>query len=185
MSIVPASRPQLSREEALKLIHERFPGYKGGVVVLGVRGYYRDTMGKPGKNDRGIYDDALFVISDHVFAAFNGNTDPRVYAKRIANLAVGVWRYKPGIHGLSKPAAQRYKAFVQAAPVTVIRDQVGPDTGWFGINIHRGGNTTTSSAGCQTIPPSQWEAFRSLLMTELDRAKQTEFRYVLIDGPVR
>jgi hypothetical protein len=31
-----------------------------GLALLAVRGCFRDSMGEPGKNDRGIYDDAVF-----------------------------------------------------------------------------------------------------------------------------
>jgi hypothetical protein len=49
---------------------------------------------------------------------------------------------------------------VQAASVEVRRDGGLIESGWFGINIHRGGVTTTSSEGCQTIPPErQWNQF--------------------------
>ena len=182
MSIVPPAKPKMSREEAVALAKAK-AGYRGGVIVLGIRGYYRDSMGVVGKNDRAIYDDALIVLTDNAFATFNGNTDPRIYSKGKANLKTGAWRYKKGKHKILSPLG--YPAFVQARPVTVIRDQVGPDTGWFGINIHRGGVNNTSSAGCQTLPPNQWDAFKNLVYTELDRANQKEFWYVLIDGPVK
>jgi lysozyme len=35
------------------------------------------------------------------------------------------------------------------------------ETGMFGINIHRGGDTTVSSKGCQTIRPDQYDEFMS------------------------
>lgn len=151
-------------------------------MVLGIRGYYKKTMGNPLTNDRGIYDDALFILSDDVFAAFNANTDPSVERPGIANLKTGVWRYKPGIHKINSP--KRYPAFVQAGKVTVNRDGKGDDTGFFGINIHRGGYHTTSSEGCQTIYPDQWESFRALLNDQLKRYDQSDFPYVLIDSSV-
>jgi hypothetical protein len=49
----------------------------------------------------------------------------------------------------------------------------------FGINIHRGGYHVTSSAGCQTIWPDQWESFLSLVKGELERYKQPRVPYLL------
>lgn len=150
------------------------------VKVLGIRGYYKTTMGNPVKNDRGIYDDALFIISPDIFAAFNGNTDPSAFKPGIANLKLGVWRYKPGKHKINSPLG--YPAFVQADQVTVLRDGQGEDTGFFGINIHKGGFNSTSSLGCQTIYPEQWESFRATLYDQLKRYNQKDFPYVLIEG---
>lgn len=43
------------------------------------------------------------------------------------------------------------------------------DTGYFGINIHNGGWARTSSLGCQTIYPGQWESFISAAMDQTRR----------------
>jgi len=175
----PKSKPQQPREvTAADLIAH---GVRDAVALIGYRGYYRDTLGEPGRNDRGIYDDALMVYSPEVYATFNANTDPSRYATGIASLATGVWRYKIGIHGLSKPARLQYRALVQAGPVTVIRDKQGPDTGMFGINIHRGGVSTTSSLGCQTIHPDQWTAFLALVEAEMKRHALKSVPYLLIE----
>lgn len=182
MKIVPPSRPLQSREKTDAIIRANLPTTPL-VCLVGIRGYYRDTMGVPGKNDRGIYDDAMILRSTTVHAAFNANTDPSVARKHIAVLKTGAWKYKVGTHGLNKPASQRYTALVQAGEVTVIRDQEGPDTGFFGINIHRGGYGTTSSLGCQTIFPDQWPAFIALVQSELKRAEQKIVPYLLVDSP--
>ena len=178
MSLVPNARPEMGRHAAEQLLHAH--GVEGP-ALLGRRGYYRDTMGKPGENDRGIYDDAIMLVTPTAYVTFNANCDPSRYARGMAVLAPGVWRYKVGIHGLSRPKAEQYEALVQAAPVTVRRDQQGNDTGWFGINIHRGGRTTTGSLGCQTIHPSQWEAFLALVKAELHRHGIVTIPYVLTE----
>lgn len=179
MSISPKSKPQRQRPAIEAFLKHH--GVTDKVALVGVRGYYLDTMGEPRKNDRAIYDDALFLITPSVFASFNANVDPSSYRPGIANLKSGLWRYKLGIHGLSKPKKQQYQALVQAAPVTVHRDKRGDDTGWFGINIHRGGTTTTSSLGCQTIPPSQWDAFIGLVKSEMTRYGQKTISYLLVE----
>jgi lysozyme len=177
--IAPASRPKQTRDVVAAILEKH--NVRDAVAIVGARGYYANLMGVPGKNDRGIYDDAIFVVSPSAFVSFNANVDPSVHRKAIANLRPGVWRYRIGTHGLSKPAAQRYKALVQAGEVTVMRDGVGLDTGMFGINIHRGSTSTTSSLGCQTIVPSQWPAFIALVEQELKRAGQKVVPYVLTE----
>ena len=93
-------------------------------------------------------------------------------------LKPGVWRYQKGKHKRNSPFG--YMAFVQAAPVTVVRDQKGEDTGFFGINIHAGGIGTTSSLGCQTVYKLQWLEFRSLVYAEMAKANVTKIPYVLV-----
>jgi lysozyme len=159
------------------------------MVVVGVRGYYRDSMGKPGVNERGIYDDACFILGRETFAAFNSNTDPSAWRKGVATLLPGCWPYKPGNHGISRPGGG-YPAFRpatrgEALPVKRDGESVIPSKRpGIAINIHKGGWNSTSSEGCQTIHPSQWDAFYALARLEMKRAGQTGFVYILIDGPI-
>lgn len=157
--------------------------------LLGVRGYYRDTMGKSGTNDRGIYDDAIFVVGRETFAAFNANTDPSRFRAGIASLLPGWHPYRPGNHGITRPGGG-YPAFRPATKgeaLPVIRDDepgIPSNRPGVAINIHRGGRTTTSSEGCQTIHPDQWTAFHALVSLELKRHGLRTFWYGLIEGPI-
>lgn len=179
--ICPRSKPQQTKPETEKIIRQH--GLTESVVILGIRGYYRDTMGEPGKNDRAIYDDALFLYSPNAYDTFNANTDPTAhYREGLATLTTGLWRYKIGIHGLSKPKDRQYTALVQAAPVTVKRDgDKGLDRGMFGINIHKGSYGGTSSLGCQTIWPDQWKEFIGLVASQLGFFEQDTVPYLLIE----
>ncbi len=167
MDLRPPARPRKSADavKALALAGGVDP-HKFPLYLVGIRGYYHDDHGD---NRRGIYDDALFLISPNLFAAFNANTDPTISREGVAVLEPGLWWYKLGIHGLSRPLSKRYEALVQAAEVTVRRDRTGLDTGEFGINIHRGQPDNTSSLGCQTIVPDQWDNFIGLIRQELKR----------------
>ena len=183
--MLPKSRPKASRALIERLAKKAVRDLPA-VYLVGVRGYYRDSMGKPGVNDRGIYDDALFIVGPETFAAFNGNTDPSRFRQGVATLVPGVHWFRPGKHGISRPGGG-YPAFRpatkgEALPVT--RDGIRDPRPGIAINIHRGGYSTTSSEGCQTVPPAQWDAFQSLLMRELRAAGQTRFPYVLLDGPI-
>ena len=163
---------------------EQFPEF----YVLGVRGYYRDTMGKPGVNDRNLYDDAMFVVGPETFVAFNANTDPSMFRKGVATLSLGWYPYKPGKHGISRPGGG-YPAFRpatrgEALPVYRDGESGRSQRDGIAINIHRGGINTTSSEGCQTIHPSQWDAFHALVTMELKKSGQKTFWYGLLDGPI-
>ncbi len=193
----PAARPRASRAQVIAAVKRLYPNvvFDGRLTVVGVRGYYRDTLGAVGRNDRAMYDDALFLISDDAFVAFNGNTDPsgfragsgRGAGKGMASLNPGVWPvYRFDLHN------GQYLALCQrAGQVTVTRDgrPPYPDTGMFGINIHRGGVRTTSSEGCQTIPPDQWPAFIATAQDQAKRAYGPDWKgevitYVLLEGPI-
>lgn len=190
MGIIPGARPQLKREECEKIIKANKVTVKDWpCVLIGVRGYFLDSMGIPGKNDRRIYDDALFWVTPNVYASFNANVDPNGVRKGrgtgaykgMANLKCGLWWYQKGLH-------RGYQAFTQADEVTVIRDGIDgdyEDTGFFAINIHQAGIVTTSSLGCQTLPPTQWPSFKGLGYGELERNKQKKFPYILIDETER
>lgn len=180
MSTVPAARPRMTHEEALARLR-RVPSDVSRPVLLGVRGYYRDTMGAKGINDTGVYDDAIFLVTPSKLLAFNANTDPSKEHPNVATLTTGVWLYRVGVHGLSKPKSRQYRALVQAAAVTVTRaPDHRRDTGLFGINIHRGALQSTSSEGCQTIYPTQWEEFIDAVATALAQAGRNTIEYVLV-----
>lgn len=166
----PNARPRLSSAELRKLINpfnvnrDEYP-----LIIVGIRGYYLRTLGQPTSNDRNIYDDALFIDTPNVSASYNGNTDPSLFKKGSGTKSSGkgIARLKPGLYfsycfGLHQG---KYLALVQRmAEVTVIRDgdPEYEDTGYFGINIHKGYFNSTSSLGCQTIYPTQYQSFIAL-----------------------
>ena len=196
---IPRSRPKADRETVINGLIESGLWSNDDVTklsVVGVRGYYEDSMGKPGVNDRGMYDDAAFVISPETFKSFNFNTDPHSYRRGRATLASPQRVvYIPGYHGYGRRTG--HPAFRQASDVVVRRDGGtghGKPLGGgrfkdrasarFWINLHRGGRTTTASAGCQTVPPAQWEEFYRLVRAELKEYEQSHFSYYLFDGPI-
>jgi len=186
------NRPQWSRQRVLKELALAFQNEKyilqSDVQLLGVRGYFQDSMGVVGENDRGIYDDAFFLISPNAFKSYNANTDPtrkgtNKAGRGLAVLQPGIYRYKVGIHGISRPKDKQYPALVQASGVTIKRDGstvVRPDQ-WIGLNIHKGGLSTTSSEGCQTVVREQWDDFFEEVKRELKEWRQSEIQYVLIE----
>jgi lysozyme len=200
------NRPLLKMEEALAKC--RAAGVDQKIMLLGIRGYYKKTMGDPSKNDRGIYDDAIFLITPFLYRSYNANTDPSVKRKNVAVLEPGVYYYTKGLHNISKLNRKRkdhediyqrliktgkdvaawprtYWALRQDSNVTVLRDgSTKPVTdspeNRFWINIHKGSYNTTSSLGCQTIYPDQWEEFRTNVYSEMERVGQKRVPYILI-----
>lgn len=175
MSIVPATRPNMP-DEWVRLLGQALAKVDAPVHLVGRRGFYLD-MGKPDANDRALYDDAIWLITPERVTPFNANCDPSHFRKDIANLVPGVWSYRVGKHKVNSPSG--YTALVQAGAVTVARDQGKTESGWFGINIHRGGNSVTGSLGCQTIPPTQWDAFIAAVQRELLNHRQQTIPYIL------
>lgn len=179
--ILPLQRPMAARAGiAVKLL---LAEVYDDVALVGVRGYYLDTMGKSGVNDRGIYDDAIFLVAPNCFASYNANTDPSVNRPGIASLALGVHLYRLGNHGISRPGGG-YPALRPATPneeLPVTRDGVARPRPGVAINIHKGSRTTTSSLGCQTIWPDQWAAFIAAVTSEMKRAGQKTIPYLLTD----
>jgi hypothetical protein len=188
--LIPPSRPRLSSTAFFDRVEQCFGApARASLLALpffigGIPGYYMQSMGDPTKNDRGIYDDCIVLVTRSVFAAFNGNTDPSVARKNIATLQPGIYPcYQFDIHRGSRPhpaiCQRRGPVIVRRDDTEVVRDLVTDQRGYhlggglwkgdFGMNIHRGGVNGTSSLGCQTVPPSQWDAFYNLAKSEAQR----------------
>ncbi|MFN0173039.1 MAG: hypothetical protein ACKVU0_00220 [Saprospiraceae bacterium] len=188
--IKPENTPQLLREDLLRKLEAknlllndpRFPFY-----VVGIRGYYKRSMGDPSRNDRGVYDDAIFIVSPSAYVTYNANTDPSKVRKGVGkgNLK-GMARLKSGLYFTHKFDKHRgkYEALCQRlSDVTVIRDGVNgdyEDSGMFGVNIHKGGLSSTNSLGCQTIYPEQWISFIQTAKMEAQRYYGSAWR----EGPI-
>ena len=175
-------------------------------AALGVRGYRRDTMGKPGVNDVGMYDDAIFFIAPGVFKAVNANTDPsRIgwnasIGKEFAMLCPGVWYFIRGAHKGRTPALRqadedqaddykipnhgKFKVWRAKSMDAVLDGTARVDEGNVNINIHRGGDVTTSSWGCQTIPPAEFDDFMLTVWEHTKKHDQDRIPYRLINGPI-
>lgn len=192
---IPATRPKLTRAEVDKIIeHYGVDRDTYKVIIVGVRGYYLNAIGKANANDRGVYDDAMFIVTPGYFGAFNANCDPSSYRKGYGTGdAKGIASLKSGAYyaWLLDYHKGKYLALCQrAGDMTVIRDGIkGPyehTSKWLGINNHKGGITTTASLGCQTIPPSQWDEYITRVSDELMqyyglKYKKTIVPYCLIE----
>jgi hypothetical protein len=202
---VPSSKPQATREDILAKIASFNLTQK--VILVGVRGYYKSMGGNPNGNDIGEYDDAFFLITPDKFESWNGNTDPSVQRAGIAKLkAGGPYLYKKGLHGMhhitSSKADQEiyqkliatkkdvpgytacYWALRQYGNVTILRDgkeHTDSPEARFYIDWHRGCYGTTSSEGCQTVPPPQWEGARASVFGAMTQYNQDVIPYVLIE----
>jgi hypothetical protein len=167
-------RPKIGRQDVVRIL-AKF-GVQDPVALVGIRGYYLDSQGKAGTNDRGIYDDAIILITPKSCISFVGNTDPSVFRPGIATMKPGVHRYYKGKH------KQRYWALrLVGETVPVTRDgQTGTKTG-VALNIHKGGFRTTGSEGCQTIHPQYWDEFIELVYDAMDAAGMKTIPYCLIE----
>jgi len=206
MVIEPRSRPQLSKTIAREVTERRLrenPGSDASaimaacpVMLLGVRGYYRDTLGRLGINDFGVFDDAGFLITPDDVLSFNWNCDPSKIGwnagvnKDYAQLMPGVWPLRQGPHKAIPRALRQFtdgeagkaglgRFFTDARAKghfvvrRVVDDNVGDlETDYQAINIHRGGETGTSSWGCQTIPPDQWDEFSATVYRAMNEHRQ-------------
>ena len=175
-------------------------------ALLGVRGYYRDSKGAEGQNDVGIYDDAMFFIAPGVFLAVNANTDPSrlgwnaSIGKEFAMLLPGTWYFIRGAHKGKVPALRQadedqaddanipnhghFKVWRASGMDAVLKGTARIDDNYHAINIHRGGENTTSSWGCQTIPPALFDEFMDQVWEHTRKHSQERIPYRLIDGPI-
>lgn len=173
-------RPKLTLLQVNEIILASKQVIPEAVKVVAIRGYYLDTLGKPGENDRGLFDDAMFLIGPNYFQSFNANTDPSKYKPGIASLVPGLHYYKKGKHGLSKPNpydAFRPDTIDESFPVT--RDGHKGVTKGIAINLHKAGMFTTSSEGCQTIIADQWDEFQKTTYKMMDAEAQRRLPYLL------
>jgi hypothetical protein len=107
------TRPSLSREQVLAL-----PGVADlvamGPVIVGIRGFFDE----PNHNQRGVYDDAAFMLGSDTddFRAFNWNTDPSLSRDNMAVLQPGTYKWKKGIHGMHHLNLSKNKDGLYLAP---------------------------------------------------------------------
>lgn len=192
--MIPKSKPQASLAKVMAAAVKQWASDKPNVpfpevFLASVRGYYRDSMGEPGTNDRGIYDDAFFLVGPETFKSWNGNNDPSRHRPGIASVIPGCYPFRPGNHGISRPGGG-YPAFRPATPdeaLPVRRDgesSVPSKRPGVACNIHRGGTTTTSSEGCQTVPPDQWDSFYLAVRAEMKKHGLNQIWCILFDGPI-
>jgi lysozyme len=183
--MIPSSRPQLPKQTAERYLLINGVDIRRDVALLGIRGYYLDSMGARAKNDIGIYDDAFFIVGPEVYVSFNANTDPSRHRHGIATLLPGVYPYRKGRHGISRGPgypALRPATTGERLPVSRIGEARVPSArAGVAINIHKGSRNSTSSEGCQTIHPSQWESFIFTVYDQMKRHNQTRIQYCLLE----
>lgn len=173
---IPSSKPNASIDfvDAIIKLHDIEGSNFVGVMV-------RDFFTHP-QTTRGDYNDAFFWrdLKSGLFLQFNANSDPSIYQEAVATIKSNqVCWYKQGLHGISGPSP--YMAFRQCRPITVVRDGEGDDTGIFYTDLHKGGVYGTSSLGCLTIPPIQWDDCKKSGYDGMDRNNQSEVPVIVAE----
>jgi lysozyme len=173
--------PNLSRREIQKIIehHKKHYSVAGNVFVVGIRGYFLDSIGLANRNDLNVWDDVLAYWSPRDNGAFAGNTDPSFVIQKgreLAKLNLGVYQFQTGHH---KKIPKAFRAYPEGVKLPCTRN--GKPSFCSYINIHPGGIGTWSE-GCQTLPPSNWAKFQPEVYAELDFYKQKIFNYLLIEN---
>lgn len=174
---------RLSQDDADRYILTATAPHHDPVKVIAIRGYYKDSMGKAGENDRGIFDDAMVLIGPNYFQTFNANTDPRIVKAGVGMLLPGWHLFKQGWHGYGK--ASGHKAFRTANArevLPVLRDgQVGIKEG-VTVNLHKGGQYNTNSIACQTVIADQWREFQGNAYRLMNLEGQKVLPYLLLEN---
>lgn len=182
--IIPPSRPK--RDEAkLQVIKDYYAFKPRETYLIFIRGYYLNTMGEPNKDDRNIYDDALFVVGPTLNESYNCNTNPswrRKGTRWLAELNLGVYQFYRGMH------KGRYKAlrtFPEGAILSCTRNSSMATCSH--INIHKGSTNPMVhdivwSEGCLTLPDTQYNDFQMRLWDAMDEYKQEVITAVLLEN---
>lgn len=184
MKLIPNSKPQLKKADALKIVEKYKDKLKSKLILIGVRGYYAKSMGATDGNDSNLYDDAMIVVGNE-YATFNANTDPSFVTKKGRELA----KLNTGVHTFYKGKHKGQYNALRAFPEGVVWDctRNGKPAKCSYINIHKGGINAASgdkvwSEGCQTIPVNQYNPFIELVYKEMIANGEKVVTYILIDN---
>jgi len=208
MSLYLPPPPKVKRELVVKLAEAEWREQHGddpmpSVYLYMVRGYRSSTMGGSG-NDVGIWDDMMALVTPHSFHAINANLDPSRLGwnpgvgKPFGILQPGWWMWYAGAHKGKRPA------FRQADDAETGRKLGFPHDGKFfvercwgkgdkrnyhewghqQVNIHLGGENTTSSWLCLTVPPEGGKEFLQRATDSLKAYKQPYLHGCVVDGPI-
>lgn len=184
--ILPPARPnRTENRRKIERVLETFAIRKDRASLVFVRGYFLDSMGEKGKDDRNIYDDACFLYTPTIFESYNANTNPSVAirnGKALAELITGQYKFYRGKH------RGRYKAlrtFPEGAVLECMRN--GEISSCSHINIHKGSTNPRASdivwsEGCLTIPDIQYPDWQVRLWTAMDSLGQKVIDVVLLEN---
>jgi peptidoglycan hydrolase-like protein with peptidoglycan-binding domain len=201
VSTVTANMSEAEKFAHYKALIEKSGGKfnPNGPNIVGVRAPTNTNVNGGG----GRYDDAFAVVwqdkngQPHV-KEFRGNTEPSAhYRGRMGNDVNGdgrldQGRLRTGHYMYSMSSYHGAPALRMRGDATVDRDvnqdgNFGNDGGassggGASMLFHRGGSNTTGSAGCQTLPPAQFDAFMATLRESGLGRSTSNVGYTLVDA---
>lgn len=159
------NKPKITDAEVDKVVNFFFPSKVPDLLLVAVRGYFKNTVGKKGENDINKWDDAMLVYENGtLIKTFNANTDPS--KQDLAMLDPGVYQFARGKH---KGRIDAFRASPEGVRLPCTRN--GKKSWCSFINIHDGGRNDTWSAGCITLPnwatEFQFNTFRNLVYNRM------------------